>query len=346
MRKWIILLVLLAFLPVCVSATDFTAPAVPDSAKPYMPQGEESFAEGLLYILKSAIKRFLPELANAAGTCLSLIATVLFISIISNFSKSTESAIRLTGAVVIGLTLLSQVDSIIRLGASTVTELSEYGKLLLPVMTASVAAQGGVTSSAALYTGTVFFNTILTSAITRLLIPGIYIFLCLCIAGCALHQEMLSKLKGLLKWVITWCLKWVLYIFTGYISITGVISGSVDASAVKAAKLTITGVVPVVGGILSDASETILVSAGLMKNAAGMYGIFALLSICVGPFLQTGILYLLLKAAGIVCGAFGYKPAVSLIEDFSTGMGFVLAMTGTVCILLLISLVCYMRVLT
>ena len=111
----------------------------------------------------------------------------------------------------------------------------------------------------------------------------------------------------------------------------------------KATKMTIKSVVPVVGGILSDASETILVGAGVMKSAAGIYGIFAVLAICITPFLQIGMQYLLLKTTAAVCGIFGYKPAVSLIEDFSSGMGFVLAMTGTVCVLLLISIVCFMK---
>ena len=156
-------------------------------------------------------------------------------------------------------------------------------------------------------------------------------------------KDMLKNIRDFVKWLITWSLKWVLYIFTGYISITGVISGTVDASALKAAKISISGMVPVVGSILSDAAETILVSAGLMKNAAGIYGIFAILAVCIGPFLQIGAQYLLLKLSGLVCNVFDYKPAGALIQDFSTGMGLALAMTGTVCVLLLISLVCFMR---
>ena len=146
-----------------------------------------------------------------------------------------------------------------------------------------------------------------------------------------------------MKWFMTTCLKWILYIFTGYISITGVISGTVDASVLKAVKMTISGVVPVIGSVLSDASETILVSAGVMKNAAGVYGILAVFAVCIGPFLQIALQYLLLKFCGAVCNVFGHKPSSGLIENFSTGMGFALAMTGTVCILLLISLVCFMK---
>ncbi len=343
MKKYFLLLMLLILLIQPVSAMEFTAPAVPESAEQYMPDNQESFAQGLWYILKSAISEIRPEISKAFGVCLSLIVAVLLISVLGNISERESGSIQLAGAVIIGVLLLQPANTLIQLGANTVTELSNYGKLLLPVMTAAVAAQGGVTSSAALYTGTVFFDSLLTSIISRVIIPAIYIYLCLSITNSAVGQDMLKKIKDLAKWAMTWCLKTILYIFSGYLTITRVVSGVVDASALKAAKLTISGIVPVVGGILSDASETILVSAGVMKSSAGIYGIFAMLAVCVSPFLQIGLQYLLLKLSCGVCSTFGSKSAVTLLGDFTSAMGLVLAMTGTVCILLLISLVCFMK---
>lgn len=343
MKKLLIVLMLLCCTAVTTSAVEFTAPVAPESAEQYMPDQQETFADGILYILKAAMKEFKPELAEVSGVCMSVIAITMLLGILGSISEHNKIIIRVISAVGIGVALLSPVNSMIRLGADTVTELTEYGKLLLPVMTAAVAAQGGVTSSAALYTGTVFFNALLCSVITRIIIPGVYIYLCLCIANNAFSQEILKKIRDFIKWGITWGLKWILYFFCGYMSITGVISGSVDASALKVTKLSISGMVPVVGGILSEASETVLVSAGLMKNSAGIYGIFAILAMCVRPFVEIGALYLLLKLTGAVCGVFANKSATELIQNFSTGMGFVLAMTGTICILLLVSIVCFMK---
>lgn len=326
-----------------VSATEFTAPVAPESAQPYMPGSEETFAQGLWHILKSAISAVQPELTDAAGICLSVIIISLILSLLNNFSKDAALPLRLTGASILGLLLLGPLDTLIHLGVNTVRELSNYCKLLLPVMTSALAAQGGTTTSAALYAGTALFNAILSAVITGLIVPALYIFLCFSVAYCAFEQELLKKIRDLMKWVMTWLLKWTLYIFTGYIAITGVISGTVDTSVLKAAKIGISGAVPVVGGILSDATEAILVSAGLMKNAAGMYGIFTALSICVAPFLKIGIPYLVLKCTGGITDTFGYKPTATLVQDFSTGMGMVLAMTGTVCVLLMVSLVCFMK---
>ena len=119
--------------------------------------------------------------------------------------------------------------------------------------------------------------------------------------------------------------------------------GTTDAAALKAAKVTISSVVPVVGSILSDASEAVLVSAGVMKSAAGVYGILAIMALFLEPFLRIGMHYLMMKATAALCAVFGSGGGAGLIEDFSTAMGLLLAMTSATCLLLLISTVCFLK---
>jgi len=215
--------------------------------------------------------------------------------------------------------------------------------LLLPVMTTALAAQGGVTSSTALYAGTALFNTVLSNLISHLLVPILYIFLCVSVGYAAVGDTILEKIRKFSKWLITWSLRIILYVFTGYMGLTGVVSGSTDAAALKATKLTISGVVPVVGGILSDASEAILVGASLVKNAVGVYGLLALIAIWIKPFVQIGVQYLMLKGTAAICAGIGSKRVCGIIDDFAAGMGLILAMTGTTCLLLLISIVCFLK---
>ena len=126
-------------------------------------------------------------------------------------------------------------------------------------------------------------------------------------------------------------------------SITGVVSGTTDAAALKATKVTISSVVPVVGSILSDASESVLVSMGILKNAAGVYGILAVLAVAAGPFLSVGVQYLLLKLSAAICGLFGNKEISGMVGDFSTAMGLLLAMVASGCLMVLISTVCFLK---
>lgn len=343
MTKTIVALMLVLLFAAPVSAQEWTAPLPPDPALDLMPEAADTFWEGVSQILKNALPQLLPSFSECLRICCSIAAVAMLLAILQTIPGTTESTAHLAGGAAISILLLRSSNSLIALGAETVRSISEYGKQLLPIMTAALAGSGGTGTSAALYAGTVFFDAILGSLVSTVLIPLIYVFLCLSVAKCALGDSFLKKLSDFIKWVSTWCLKLVLYAFTGYISITGVISGTADAAAIKATKLTISGMVPVVGGILSDASEAVLVSAGLIRSMTGVYGLLASASICILPFLQIGVQYLLLQATGAVCDIFSDKRCVELIRDFAWSMGMLLAMTGTGCLLVMVSVICFMR---
>ncbi len=343
MRKLPMILMLLILLAVPVSALDFQAPEVTGEAADRVPEDTTSFSKGLLEIGRQALVSLQPELKEAAGVSLSVMAVVLLTSLVNGMPGKSENVIRLVCTLALGVLLLNNASTLIRLGGNTVEELSDYGKLLLPAMTGALAAQGGTGSAAALYAGTAVFDALLSSLIGKLLVPLVYVFIALAIANAATGAELLKKLRDFIKWLMTWALKTVLYVFTAYMSITGVISGATDAATVKAAKLTISGTVPVVGGILADASEAVILSAGVMKNAVGVYGLLAVAAIWMTPFVKIGLQYLVLKLTATVCGIFGVKQASELVSDFSAAMGILLGMTGAVSFLLLISTVCMMK---
>lgn len=341
--KAALLIIIMFHLVLPASAAEITAPVVPQSGAQYMPPETESFGEALWRMVKDAASQIQPDLNEASKICLSVTLVVLMISIIHQIPGSDHSPVDMVGTVAVSVMLLGSTNVLIRLGTQTISELSEYGKLLLPVMTSAMAAQGGITASAALYTGTAIFNSILCALISSLLIPMIYLYLSTAVAGCIIGEDILEKISGFIKWLVVWCLKTILYIFTGYIGITGVISGTTDAAAVKAAKLTISGFVPVVGGILSDASEAVLIGAGVVKNAAGIYGILAIIAVFIGPFIKIASHYILLKATAAISTITASKSVTKLIDHFSSAMGLILAMTGSICLLLLISTVCFLK---
>ena len=324
------------------AASEISPPPVPEAGERLMPEAD-SFGEGLIQILEDIIPLVRPDLHEASKVCIGLLGTVLLASLIQSTSEQIRATINIAVAAGISSAMLLNVKSLIHLAGDTITEMTEYGKLLLPVMTTALAAQGGIGSSAALYAGTAAVNSFISSLISKLLLPAVYIFIAVGIAMAATGEEMLKKFKELIKTLITWFLKTVLSVFTAYMGITGVISGTTDAAALKVTKATISSVVPVGGGILSDASEAVLVSVGIAKNAVGIYGIFAVLALFLEPFLLIGSHYLMLKITTAICGVFGTKSATELVGDFSTAMGLLLAMTGSVCLLQLISAVCFLK---
>ncbi|MBO5317086.1 MAG: stage III sporulation protein AE [Oscillospiraceae bacterium] len=343
MRIIVILLSLLTILSVPVFAQDITPPKVPKDGEIYMPEDTESFGDGLWHIVKVAMSKLEPSLAEAGKTCAGVIAITLLLSVINSFSGETKNIVNMAGTVAIGIVLIQSTNSLLHLAITTIDSISGYSKLFLPIITTAVAAQGGITTATALYTGTSIFCTFLTTLISKVIVPIVYVFTAICIANSSVDNHLLSNLKKFLKWLITWSLKVVIYVFTAYISITGVISGSADATAIKATKIALSGVVPVVGSIIADTSETLLISASTVKNTVGIYGLLAILAVSIGPFLQIAVQSILLKGTAAVCRMFDSKQAVGLVSDFSDVMALLLAMTGTICLFLLISTVCFMK---
>ena len=343
MRVLMIILVLIIVMAVPVAAMDFTAPAAPEQAQKYLPDETANFGDGLRFVIKSALETVQPSITEALGVCISLVAAALLVGLLSEISGNVKMTVELVGTVTVGVLLFRPTNSLIRLGIEIIQQISQYGKLLLPVMTGAMAAQGSVAKSGAIYAATAFFDALLSHAASELLVPLVYILISVSIACNLFQQPLLKDMRKFIKWLLTWSLKTILYVFTGYISITGVVGGATDATMLKATKLTISGMVPVVGSILSDASEAVLVSAGLMKNAVGIYGLLVVIALWIGPFLQIGIQYLMLKATAGICEMFGTKQIAELMKDFSSAMGLVLAMTGTVCLIFIISTICFLK---
>ena len=325
------------------SALDISAPTVPAYGAAIMPEQTESFGSALMEMLHKGLLHIHPDLREAFQISIILFAVVMLVSLLNAFPGNRKRIIAVSAGCLMGTLLIKNSKAMIGLAAETITELSSYGKILFPVMTAAMSAQGGVTASAALYTGTAAFDMLLSGLIDKLLVPLVYLYLALAVGNCATGESLLKRIQDLIKGLVSWGLKTLLTIFTTYMSITGVVSGTTDAAALKAAKLTISSVVPVVGSILSDASESILVGAGLMKNAAGIYGILAILALFLEPFLKIGIQYLMLKGTAAICSIFGTKEVTAIIDDFAIAMGLLLAMTGSVCLLLLISMICFLK---
>ena len=74
----------------------------------------------------------------------------------------------------------------------------------------------------------------------------------------------------LLKTVCTKLLTAALLAFTLYLTVGGIFAGTVDSARVRVTKTAISGMIPVVGGIIAEASETVLAGAGLLKGAIGV----------------------------------------------------------------------------
>ena len=100
----------------------------------------------------------------------------------------------------------------------------------------------------------------------------------------------------------------------------------------------ISGVVPVVGGIIAEASETVLAGASVLKGTIGVFGLLGVLALCAYPFLQLGIQYLLYQLIRFLASVIGSPELCAVIKGLGGAFGLILGMVGSCALVLLISI--------
>jgi stage III sporulation protein AE len=238
------------------------------------------------------------------------------------------------------------LDMLVDMGRQTIEDISIFSKALLPTLAAVTAASGAIGTASVHQVATAFFVDMLLQLIRGILLPMVYLYIGVMVAGTVLSDGRLNGVAAALKKVVVWVLSTSLLIFTLYLSVTKVISGTTDGATLKVTKAAISGVVPVVGSILSDAAETVLAGAGILKGTVGVFGMLAVLAICIRPFLQLGIQYLLYKLAAFLAAMAAPSALCKLIDGLGTTFGLVLGMTGACGVLLLVSIVSFVTAVT
>lgn len=330
--------------------TDKLEDALPEEAGKMM--GDMKVIDSL--DLSGGVQKLLKGIQGGIGEAvtsgLKSAAVILMIAILcSTVSTAFEGGAKyaiLAGILAISAVSVSNVSAFIGLGSQTLDDMSTFSKMLLPTLTGAAAASGAITSAAAKYAATTLFMDIMMTVSKNVIVPLIYAYTATSIAEAALGGDGLTGASNLLKWLAKTVMLGIVLLFVAYLSLTGVISGTTDAVTTKALKTTIQTVLPVVGSIIADASETVLAGASILRNAIGIFGFLAVAATCLFPFLHLGVNYLLYKAAAGLSGAIADGRITKLVNAVSTAFGMMLGLVGASAMMLFISIISVIKVVT
>lgn len=158
-------------------------------------------------------------------------------------------------------------------------------------------------------------------------------------ANAALPDGALGGPMKLMSWFCTTLLTALTTVFTLALTLSGVIAGGADKLAGSVGKTAITAALPVVGKIIADAADTYIAGAKLLRGAVGLFGLAAVLAVCLGPLIALGLHYLLFKAAACVSEPFADGRLSKLIGNIASCYGMALGLLGSTGAMLFISVV-------
>ena len=187
------------------------------------------------------------------------------------------------------------------------------------------------------------FLNLLLNLCCSFLLPLIRLYIAAAAAEAATGSGVMSSVLGFLKWCGVTALTCLMLAFTLYLSLTSMASDAADAAIVRSAKTTVATLLPVVGSIAGDAASSILAAAGLIRQAVGSFGLLAVTSVLLAPFLQAGARYLLLKGAAAVSSELAEKRIARLLQRISESMALMMGCIGSCGLILYFSVYSLMR---
>ena len=241
-------------------------------------------------------------------------------------------------------TLLGGMRGLISQTVEAVYRLSEYSKIALPVVYSAAAASGGASTAALGYAGACLALDVLMSATQKLVIPLVYASLCLTLANVVFPHPLLGAVEKLSKWAGKTALTLLMLSFTAYLGMSTLISRNADAAAVKLTRTVISGALPVVGGLLADASKAVLSAASVMLSCTGVFGLIAVCTICAGPIAVLSVKAFLLKTVSVAAEAVQAARLEKLLSGINGTTGMLIGLLGACAVMLFLSFAAAMRV--
>ena len=342
MKKVLFCLTLLLLCLDCAWAAelpDSVKDAVPPEAADILPEmdasaSHETLWQGLGDLWHSACAYVRTALETQASGAALLLGVVLLCSLAESCLAAADSPcvpryVSVAGALAITLVAAGDFRRMMGLGVETMSQLEVFSKALLPTLSAAGARQ----------VATVFFTDLLISLIRQVLLPLLYACIAAAAADAVVPGHSLQKIGQGLRKCAAWALTALMLVFTGFLSVTGATTSAADALSTQLTRTAIATAVPVVGSIISDAAGTVLAGAGMLKGAIGVFGLLAVLAICLTPFITMAVQYLLYKLAAFLAGTVTQEPLADLIDALGSAFGLMLGMTGSCALALLISII-------
>jgi stage III sporulation protein AE len=281
-----------------LSGADKLSGKVPDSAKKSIDSlgiksgDKDSFTRftpaNMLKTVIANLKAVASAPVKAVAAVLAiLIACALLNTLKSSFSeKPLQGVFDIVSSLCIAAIILIPVSQCVSYCATVMNDSSNFMLTFLPVYSTLAAVSGHPASAIATQSLLLAASEALSSIAATTFVPMVDMYLGFCVVGAVSPNINISGIAGFVKRAVSWILTLCLTIYTGILTVQGVIASAADSVTVKTAKFVVDGAVPVIGSAISDAMNTVISCAGLLKTAVGAYAIVVFILAYLPPLLE------------------------------------------------------------
>ena len=185
-----------------------------------------------------------------------------------------------------------------------------------PILVGILALTGDTHFSAFVTPMGAFVSGAITVGLKKAGIMLIKIFAALTLAG-SIGEMPVKRLSQGIGSLFKWMIGSAMSLFLLFMATGGSIAGAYDGAFFKGIKYAADALIPIVGSEIAGKMDSITAGAALLKSAAGVTGIAALLNVCLHPAIDAFINLWGLKFIACILEPVSDGETVSIVEAFS-----------------------------
>ena len=295
----------------------------------------DSFVDLLINIVKKAMPDFFNELT-------SLIVLMLAVSLI-NISKKHISSTFFSDIIDFASTVIpigvgySLIKNTVNTVNIFIEGVNHFINSLIPVSTLLFSMGGNVSTAVVNSSGLTVLVTITNAIIQNAVLPILEICLGLSIGGCLSKQDGILKITSSVKKLFTTVLTATMTVFSIFLIYKTNLSASADSFAARTIRFA-GSFVPVVGSVLGESVRSVMGGVSMIKNSVGFIGIIITVTITLPVVLFLFGKILCMNISMGLGSLVGCDEQTKIFEEFSSYLGFLLAVVICISVLLVIEL--------
>ncbi|MDR5658196.1 stage III sporulation protein AE [Serpentinicella sp. ANB-PHB4] len=276
-----------------------------------------------------------------------LLGQIVILSVICGILSNLQSAFENDAVgklaynvcyLVIGSLTIRSFYIAVNLASETIDTMVTFMQVLLPILLAMLLAVGGIASSAFLHPFLLGAIGFIGTIIKNVVLPLILFSAVLSIVNNFSTKIQVSKLATFLKQIAAVILGFIFTIFVGVISVQGLTSSTVDGVTIRTAKFAVDKFIPIVGGFLADAMDTVIGCSLILKNALGAIGFITIFLICLLPIIKIIALIVIYKLCAAVIEPLSQNNLVKCLNEMSGSLVLLFATITSVAIIFFITI--------
>ena len=271
-----------------------------------------------------------------------VIAALLIVSLLEGYTDSLRHTQmkEIMGAVTslfLTASLVSPLSGLLKSAVVVIDGASALMTIYLPLMVGMMVFTGRFIQVGGYYATVMTAAHVISWLASTVLSPLLTAYLA--VSSCAGLSSRI-RIKGFCDMAyrfVKWSLTFVMSIFTAILALQTVTAGAADSVASRAARFTLSSMIPVVGAAVSEAYKTLQSSVNLLRSGVGVFALLGLMASFLPVILRVLAWQVTLQLSRHTAVVLNVDSAAAVLDSLSSVLSMLTAIMVSVALVFVIS---------